>query len=134
MPLRYLLDTHILVRWLQAPKKLTREQARVLRDAVRYREAVAISAMTLLELAMVFGEGRARSTVPVQELLRSLAVNPSIQILPVTVEIAAEVAALGRLHGDPGDRAIVATARVHRLRLLTSDQRIIDSEMVPVVV
>jgi PIN domain nuclease of toxin-antitoxin system len=34
---------------------------------------------------------------------------------------------------DPGDRVIVATARVHRLRLLTSDQRIIESALVPVI-
>jgi PIN domain nuclease of toxin-antitoxin system len=34
---------------------------------------------------------------------------------------------------DPADRAIVATARVHRLLLVTSDQRIIESKLVPVV-
>jgi PIN domain nuclease of toxin-antitoxin system len=34
---------------------------------------------------------------------------------------------------DPADRAIVATARVHKLRLVTSDERIIESELVPVI-
>jgi PIN domain nuclease of toxin-antitoxin system len=34
---------------------------------------------------------------------------------------------------DPGDRFIVATARVHRLRLVTSDQRIVDSKLISVV-
>jgi PIN domain nuclease of toxin-antitoxin system len=34
---------------------------------------------------------------------------------------------------DPSDRAIVATARVRNLRLLTSDQRIIGSNLVAVV-
>jgi PIN domain nuclease of toxin-antitoxin system len=34
---------------------------------------------------------------------------------------------------DPADRTIVATARVRNLRLLTSDQRIIESNLVPVV-
>ena len=55
------------------------------------------------------------------------------QILPLTYEAAAEVASLGGLR-DPADRAIVATARVERLRLVTSDQRIIDSKLVPVIV
>ena len=32
---------------------------------------------------------------------------------------------------DPGDRVIVATARVHHLRLLTADERIIESNLVP---
>jgi PIN domain nuclease of toxin-antitoxin system len=31
------------------------------------------------------------------------------------------------------DRAIVATARVHQLTLLTSDHRIIKSNLVPVI-
>ena len=39
---------------------------------------------------------------------------------------------LGNLR-DPADRAIVATARVHRLSLVTSDQRIIKSGLIPVV-
>jgi PIN domain nuclease of toxin-antitoxin system len=40
---------------------------------------------------------------------------------------------LGASLRDPGDRVIVATARVHRLRLLTADQRIIESGLVPVI-
>jgi PIN domain nuclease of toxin-antitoxin system len=47
-------------------------------------------------------------------------------------EPALDVADLELLR-DPADRAIVATARVHRLRLLTSDQRIATSGLVPVV-
>ena len=43
-----------------------------------------------------------------------------------------DVASLNVLR-DPADRAIAATARVHRLRLVTSDQRIIDSGIVQVV-
>ena len=43
-------------------------------------------------------------------------------------EIASEAALLSNLR-DPADRAIVATARVHRLGLVTSDQRIIESKL-----
>jgi PIN domain nuclease of toxin-antitoxin system len=51
------------------------------------------------------------------------------RILPITIPIAAEAGRLSVLR-DPADRAIVATARVHGLRLLTSDQRIIASKLV----
>jgi PIN domain nuclease of toxin-antitoxin system len=128
-----LLDTHVVVRWLAAPKKLSREQVRVLREAVRRREPVAVSAITLLEIAVLFGEGTTRSDVSVRELFDELTSHPAIQILPLTVEIAAEVAALGGSLRDPADRAIVATGRVNRLRLVTSDQRIIESKLVPVI-
>jgi PIN domain nuclease of toxin-antitoxin system len=37
------------------------------------------------------------------------------------------------MRGDPADQLIVATARVHGLRLVTSDERIRRSETVPVI-
>jgi PIN domain nuclease of toxin-antitoxin system len=131
---RLLLDTHILVRWLAAPKRLSREQARVLRDAVRRHEPVALSAISLLEIAVLFGEGSSRNDIPVRELLGNLESDPAFQILPLTVDVAVEVAALGAYLHDPADRAIVATARVRKLRLITSDQRIVDSKLAAVIV
>jgi PIN domain nuclease of toxin-antitoxin system len=89
--------------------------------------------MTLLEIALLFGSGAARSDVRAGELLGDLESNPAIEIVPFTLDVAAEVAVLGPSLRDPGDRAIVATARVRRLHLLTSDQRIIESGLVPVV-
>lgn len=131
---RFLLDTHIVVYWLAEPKKLSREQLRVLRESVRRREPVAVSAITLLEIAVLFGEGSTRSNVPAGRLLGALESNPAFQIVPFTVDVAAEVAALGRALRDPADRAIVCTARIRKLRLMTLDRRIIDSNLVPVVV
>jgi PIN domain nuclease of toxin-antitoxin system len=128
-----LLDTHVLVRWRSAPQKLSRDQTRVLRDAIRRREPVAISAITLLEVAVLFGQRRSRNEVPMDELLNDFESDPAFQIIPFTVEIAKEVAAIGEGLRDPADRAIVATARVRKLKLVTSDQRIIDSGLIPVV-
>lgn len=128
---RLLLDTHIVVRWLTNPKKLSREQVRVLEAAVRRAEPVALSAMSLLEIAVLGSAGKLGLKVPLEELFEDLQ-RPVFQILPLTFEVAAEVASLGSLR-DPADRAIVATARVQRLRLVTSDQRIIESKLVPVV-
>jgi PIN domain nuclease of toxin-antitoxin system len=125
------LDTHVLVRWLFEDKKLSREQARVLDAAVRRAEPVALSAMSLLEIAMLTNQGRLRTRV--DEFFEELQANPMFLILPLSYEVALEVASLGSDLRDPADRAIVATARVHRLRLLTSDQRIIESRFVPVI-
>lgn len=129
---RYLLDTHILVRWLSTPNKLTREQTRVMDEGVRRREPFAISAITLLEVAVLSGR-RTRDEIPFAELLDRFGSHPAIQTMPLTLEIAVEVAAIGAGLRDPADRAIVATARVHRLKLITSDQRIIASGLVPVI-
>ena len=74
-----------------------------------------------------------RSEIAVGELLGELDSSPAFQILPLTVDVAVEVAALGSLLRDPADRAIVATVRVRRLGLISSDQRIIASKLVIVV-
>jgi PIN domain nuclease of toxin-antitoxin system len=130
---RYLLDTHILVRWMSEPKRLSREQTRVIRDTLHRREQLAISAVTLLEIATLFGKDSRRSNRDVDELLRDISTNPAVEIIPLSVEVASEVAALGNALKDPIDRAIVATARIHRLTLITSDERIIASELVRVI-
>lgn len=133
MELRFLLDTHVLVRWLAQPRKLSRDQGRILDEAVRRREPVGISAVTLLELAVLLADGSHRVSAGPDELFGELEANPIFRVLPLTVEVAREVFQLGGALRDPADRAIVATARVHRIRLLTSDQRIIESQLVPVV-
>jgi len=67
------------------------------------------------------------------EILGALEPGSGFEIIPIDLAVVAEFAAIGDSLRDPNDRVIVATARVHRLRLVTSDQRIIDSKLVSVV-
>ena len=129
---RLLADTHVVVRWLVDSKRLSTDQRRVLEGAVRRTEPVALSAISLLEIAILESQGRLRLKVRLEELFNELESNVAFRLLPLTYEIASEIGLLGSLR-DPADRAIVATARVHRLRLVTSDQRIIASKLVAVV-
>ena len=70
--------------------------------------------------------------LPLDDFFQDLNSNPVFRVLPLTYEVALEAASLSVLR-DPADRAIAATARVHRLRLVTSDFRIIESNLVQVV-
>jgi PIN domain nuclease of toxin-antitoxin system len=126
---RFLLDTHVVLRWINESKKLSREQVRVLRAAAAHQEAMALSAISLLEIAALEESGRIHDDV---RLIFSFLQSQAFQILPITFDIAIEAARL-RVLRDPADRVIVATALVHRLQLVTSDQRIIDSKLVPFV-
>lgn len=130
---RFLLDTHILVRWLVEPKKLSQEQRRAIERAEQEGEPVAFSAVSLTELAVLASSEKPKLNVRLGEFFGELQANPFFQMLPITFEIAAEVASIGGSLRDPADRTIVATARVHRLRLVTSDQRIIESKLASVV-
>jgi PIN domain nuclease of toxin-antitoxin system len=78
-------------------------------------------------------QGKLKLKTSLDKLFEDLQANPLLRVLPLTYEIAAEVASMGNALRDPADRAIIATARVHRLRLVTSDQRIIESKLVPVI-
>ena len=116
--------------WLKERNKLSREQARTLEAAVARQEPVALSPISLLEIAALEESGRIQADV--REIFSFLQFQAAFQVLPITFDIAIEAAQLRALR-DPADRAIVATALVHRLQLVTSDQRIIDSKLVPVV-
>lgn len=129
--MKLLLDTHVAIRWMVEPKKLSKQQIRVLEESVRLRQPVAISAITLLEVALLFTDGSLRiKKATAADVFNEFSSNPMFQILPLSVEIAEEVLNLGRSLVDPADRVITATARVRGLRPLTSDQRIIESGLV----
>jgi len=119
---RLLLDTHILIRWLFESGKLSRTQLRVLETAVRRGEPVALSAISLLEIAVLTSGEKPPLKVSLEELFQDLSSNPAFRVLPLTYEVALEVASLAALR-DPADRTIVATARVHRCLLYTSESR-----------
>ncbi len=130
---RLLLDTHVAIRWMADSKKLSRQQAQALEGAVRRTEPVALSSVSLLEIAVLASGGKLRLRTSLDEFFEALQKIPVFRVLPITYEIAEEVASMGNALRDPADRAIVATARVHRLRLVTSDQRIIESKLVSVI-
>ncbi len=96
-------------------------------------EPLGISAMSLIEIALLTTGRGSRIKGTADHVLTAIKDNPVLSLFPITLEIASEVASLGDALRDPADRTIVATARVHRLRLVTSDQRIIESGLVPVV-
>lgn len=129
---KLLLDTHALVRWIATPKRLSREQLRWLNRAEQLSETIAVSAITVVELADLVRLGRLELMRPLHDFFGDMEQH-RILLLPITYDIGLEITALGYSLPDPADRAIVATARVHRMSLVTSDQRIIESGLVPVV-
>ncbi len=73
------------------------------------------------------------SQTGIDTALEMLESSPALKILPLTIEIAREAPPLSPVLRDPADCLIVATARVHGLRLLTSDQRIVNSKLAQIV-
>jgi PIN domain nuclease of toxin-antitoxin system len=118
-----LLDTHVLV-WLQRePRKLSRTAESAIRRA-RLSSALAISVMTIVELAMMIKRGRIRSSASLVTTLAEF--TAAVTILPVSWDVAIESAYLPEdFNSDPADRLIAATSRVQGIALVTADQRIL---------
>lgn len=129
---RLLLDTHVLVRWISESKKLSREQVKAIERSLSRGELLTFCAISLLETAVLASQGKLKLRMSLNDFFDELQTDASFRVLPITYEVASEAALLAALR-DPADRAIVATARVHRLTLVTSDQRIIESKLVAVV-
>ena len=113
-----LLDTHILIWWRLDSRRLTRNQVRLLLDLEKRGRPSAISAITLWEMAILAARHRIEIKDPLSVWLEEIENHPLITVIPVTARIAAESVSLGpEFHNDPADQIIVATARLHGLRL-----------------
>jgi PIN domain nuclease of toxin-antitoxin system len=119
-----LLDTHVLV-WLTAePEKLSKQASSALRRANR-TGGLAISAITLWELAWLVTNGRLQVTGTVEAYLDE--VSSRVAIRPITTKIAALANQFpADYSSDPCDRLIGATALAEGMVLVTKDARIRD--------
>ena len=129
-----LLDTHILVWWRVDPTRLSKPQASLLLEMEDRREPVAISAITLREIAWMVASGRLEIAISLDAWMDEIETNPFLMIIPITPGIAVESVRLGAgFPRDPADQIIVATARRHGLRLMTADDKIRRWGKVPLV-
>lgn len=127
--MKYLIDTHVAIWWLSDDRKLDKAHARILERAERSGDAVALSPISFLEIAVLVERGRFAISGAIEAFLADLEAH--ITVFPLTYAIAIESTRLGaRMHGDPADRLIVATARCHSLTLLTSDRKLIACGLV----
>lgn len=115
---RYLLDTHIVLWGLSAPRKLGRRTREILEN-----EAVHVSALSVWELLLKHYHGKLK--LPSVRLVDAIE-QMGAKLIPLTPAHAESAAALGLMHGDPIDRLMIGTARVERLVLLTRDAQVLE--------
>ena len=125
-----LLDTHAWIFMVDDPKRLGRSASRAIAKADR----VGVAAVSMWELAMLVEKERLSLDRELLEWIRDALGHARVELLPMTPAVVATAHQLrGALGGDPGDRIIVATALVEGVKLVTKDERITDSGIVPIV-
>jgi PIN domain nuclease of toxin-antitoxin system len=127
-----LVDTHV-VAWLAFDQsKLSKKARAAIREARKSGDGLAISDITLLELATLTRKGRIHLEISLESFLEE--VEARFVILPISGRACVRALALPEAYPqDPADRMIGATALVEGLALVTADREIRRSDAVPTI-
>ena len=127
-----LVDTHVVV-WLALDQTQLSKKARTaIDDARRNGDGLAISDITLLELATLTSKGRIRLNISLESFLREI--EARFTVLPISGRACVRALGLpGTYPKDPADRIIAGTALVEGLSLLTADRAIRRSQALPTI-
>ena len=124
-----LVDTHVVV-WLAFDQdQISRKARTAIDDARKNADGLAISDITLLELATLASKGRIHLNISLESFLQE--VESRFVVLPITGRACARAIGFPATYPkDPADRIIGATALVEGLSLLTADREIRRSRAV----
>jgi PIN domain nuclease of toxin-antitoxin system len=118
-----LFDTCTLL-WLSS------DQARLSQAAVSAWENSSdrryLSAISIFEIAQKVASKKLSLPQTLSKWRQELARLFSLEEIPVNSSVAIKAAALPPIHKDPFDRLIIATALIHKLTIVTCDEKIIQ--------
>jgi len=112
--LRILLDTHLLLWWLEDSPSLSAQARETIAGP---GNTVFVSAVSLWEIWLKQSLGKLRLPGGFMERLAA----EGFENLPLTAAHTRQVSLLPWHHRDPFDRMLVAQAQVEKLMLLTAD-------------
>lgn len=113
------LDTNALLAVLSRPGRLGKKTDRLLKSS----RAIFYLPISVFEIVIKHMKGNIKLNQPLGELLEQL----NFGSLPFRVEDALETYSLSSLvRHDPFDRMILAAARAHGAKLITSDRKMLE--------
>jgi len=113
--MRLLLDTHVLLWWMDDSADLQPKARNAIADS---ENLVYLSAVTVWEIVVK----RALGKLDIPDNWKDILDNESFRRLPVTCEHALGLEKLPDLHRDPFDRLLLAQAITDDLVLVTHDE------------
>ena len=121
-----LLDTGVLLWMVTGDERLGSEAREMIERASSAREA-AVSAISFWEIGLLLSKRRVALSMPLADFAAAISTEGAFRVVPVDVAIAVEAGSLPvGIHGDPGDRILIASARQLGWPLVTSDAKILD--------
>ncbi|MEO8208626.1 MAG: type II toxin-antitoxin system VapC family toxin [Chloroflexota bacterium] len=116
-----LLDTHVILWWQAGGDRLSSRAA----DEIARAEHLLVSPLSCWEITSLERQGRIALDRPALDWIRDLLSLPRMASVSLTAEAAAWAGLLDadQFPGDPIDRLLYATARDHRVPVLSKDER-----------
>ena len=119
------LDTHAMLWWISMPERIPKKAQRLLDASVADKLPIAVSSISLWEIAMLVERKRLELTIPVAVWIAHVEEIPWLSFVPVDNRIAVRAVHLEAFpHRDPPDRIIVAPALGLNAALVTADTRL----------
>lgn len=133
MAIRFVLDTHALVWYLEGSARLSSAAKSIMDDPA---SEMILPAIALAEAVHIVDKGHT-SILNSTDLMNDVVSEQRIRVQPLTLEIIQESLNAG-LVKEMHDRLIVATALYeqkmgHQVSLVTKDTNIVSSGLVPIV-
>ena len=121
--MRLLLDTCAVIYFVEGTGDLSRSAT----DSIQAPDSeVFVSAVSVGELACAVARGKLKLKQHWRAWWKEALRRNGWPCLPVTGETAEEAYSLSEpIHRDPADRMLIATARLERLTLVTTDGKIL---------
>ncbi|MEI8244113.1 MAG: type II toxin-antitoxin system VapC family toxin [bacterium] len=117
--MRYLLDTCAFI-WLCAePARLSPAVKRALGNP---DASSLLSHVSILEITLKWTSGKIGLPVPPRQWIGEQVATWRIELLQITPDDIYRASELPRVHADPFDRLLVATALGRRISLITPDE------------
>jgi len=115
--MKYLLDTHILLWWLDGDKRLSKKFKKVIEDTSIIK---LVSVASIWEIIIKVQAKKLPLKTSVENLVKKI----MFPILNIDVIHVLKLIKLPDIHKDPFDRMLVAQARSEDCILLTDDKNI----------
>ena len=111
----YLLDTHIVLWWVDNPQLLSSEAQQIITNG---RNRILVSVASAWEVAIKQNLGKLHAPLSVEEMIE----KARFVSLPIQFTHIAQLAKLPPIHSDPFDRLLIAQAQIENLTLITRDE------------
>jgi PIN domain nuclease of toxin-antitoxin system len=115
--MKYLLDTHVILRWLTETKKISVKTRKIISDK---NNKIFLSSVSFWEMAIKQSIGR----LVLPDNILDLLLSEGFELLTLSAQDALRVSDLPFIHNDPFDRMLIIQAKLNDFVFITSDKQL----------